>query len=188
MSYFSRLTDIVTCNLSEILAREADARQALARILGEMEEGLTGARRSVSAAAGAVDRLQKEIEEHRTQTVMWTDKARHELAAGHEAGARAALIRKAEVDDVIAGLEQQLKAAISTRDHLTTTLRALEARVAEARRKQQQLESGAAEAEAEEPVVAIAETATSVDDARRRQIDAELERLRATLQDEQGLR
>ena len=30
MNYFSRLTDIVTCNLNEMLAREADPAAALA--------------------------------------------------------------------------------------------------------------------------------------------------------------
>ena len=40
MSYFSRLTDIVTCNLSEILAKESDPATALKRIVAEMEEGL----------------------------------------------------------------------------------------------------------------------------------------------------
>ena len=45
MSYFSRLTDIVTCNLTELLAREADPAAALEGIIAEMQEGLAGAKR-----------------------------------------------------------------------------------------------------------------------------------------------
>lgn len=182
MSYFSRLTDIVTCNLSEILAREAEPREAIRRVIAEMEEGLTGARRSVAAATNSVERLEKEIAEHRTQIEFWTNKARNELAAGNENGARLALLRKSEVDDVIGGLEQQLKAAISTRDHLTTTLRALEARLAEARRKQQSLESGQPHAETEQPAdAAAAAVEVSLDESRKRQVERELEELKRTL-------
>ena len=182
MSYFSRLTDIVTCNLSDILAREAEPREAIGRIISEMEEGLTGARRSVAAASGSVERLEKEIEEHRRQTELWTTKAKDELSAGNENGARLALLRKSEVADVIGGLEQQLKAAVSTRDHLATTLRALEARLAEARRKQHLLESGQSLAEVEAPAnAAAARDEVSLDESRKRQVERELEELKRAL-------
>ena len=182
MSYFSRLTDIVTCNLSDILAREAEPREAIGRIIGEMEEGLTGARRSVAAATGSVERLEKEIEEQHHQTESWTKKAKDELSAGNENGARLALLRKSEVADVIGGLEQQLKAAVSTRDHLATTLRALDARLAEARRKQHLLESGQSLAEADAPAAASARREdVSLDESRRRQVDRELEELKRSL-------
>ena len=182
MSYFSRLTDIVTCNLSEILAREAEPQEAIRRIILEMEEGLTGARRSVAAATNSVDRLETEIGEHRGQIEFWTNKAKSELTAGNENGARLALLRKSEVDDVIGGLEQQLKAAISTRDHLATMLRALEARLAEARRKQVLLESGqpltqSPGAETGEPGPAEA----PLDESRKQQVERELEELKRML-------
>jgi phage shock protein A len=181
MSYFSRLTDIVTCNLSDILTRESEPREAIARIVGEMEEGLTGARRSVAAASGSVERLEKEISEHRRQIDLWTRKAKDELSAGNEHGARLALLRKSEVADVIGGLEQQLKAAVSTRDHLATTLRALEARLAEARRKQQLLESGQSLAETDVPVHADSREEVSLDESRKRQVERELDELKRSL-------
>ena len=42
MSYFSRLTDIVTCSLSDILANEADPAMAIGQIIREMEERRVG--------------------------------------------------------------------------------------------------------------------------------------------------
>ncbi len=54
-----------------------------------------------------------------------------------------ALLRKREVGDLVAGLEQQLTASLATRDHLQTTLRAIEARRAEAQRLATQLRTGA---------------------------------------------
>ena len=141
MNYFSRLTDIVTCNLNDMLAREADPAAAVKKIIAEMEEGLNGARRSVTTATANEERLGKELAELQGQAEQLTDEARSHLRATDESAARLALIRKQEVADVIAGLEQQRKAAHATRDHLSTTLRALEARLSEARRRQQDLEA-----------------------------------------------
>ncbi|MEX0701246.1 MAG: PspA/IM30 family protein [Planctomycetales bacterium] len=183
MTYFSRLTDIVTCNLTEILSREADPSAALDRILAEMYEGLSGARRSVQTALANERRLRHEIDEHRPQGENWLAEARRALADGKEDEARLALVRKQEVADLVAGLEQQLQAAVATKDHLTTTLRALEARIAEAERKRHSLR-------AEEPVAANSGAASSAatrpaslpaDADRARQVEAELERLRREL-------
>ena len=65
MSYFSRLTDIVTCNLTQLLNQATDARAAIAEIVTEMQEGLAGAQRSVNTAVNAEQRLKREIDEHR---------------------------------------------------------------------------------------------------------------------------
>ena len=50
MAYFSRLTDIVTCSLTELLSKATDPQQALSQIITEMREGLAGAERSVGSA------------------------------------------------------------------------------------------------------------------------------------------
>lgn len=139
MSYFSRLTDIVTCNLTLLLNEAPDPRAAIAEIITEMEEGLAGAQRSVSTATNSEQRLRRDIDEHRQSVASWTNKAREQLAAGSELDARQSLMRKREIEDLIAGLEQQHKAAIATRQHLATMQRALEARLAEALRRREDL-------------------------------------------------
>src|ERR1700693_3820502 len=97
MNYFSRLTDIVTCNLSEMLAREADPAASLAKIIAEMEEGLAGARRSVGTATANEERLRNEIEELGGQSEQLTEEARSALRNHDESAARVALTRKQEV-------------------------------------------------------------------------------------------
>ena len=91
----------------------------------------------MQTAQGNEDRIRGEVEEHSRQITHWSDKAKEHLVAGVEDQARLALVRKREVEDLVAGLEQQLLAAEQTREHLATTFRALEARLAEARRRQQ---------------------------------------------------
>ncbi|MEX0715711.1 MAG: PspA/IM30 family protein [Planctomycetaceae bacterium] len=180
MTYFSRLTDIVTCNLSDFLSREADPSAALERILAEMHEGLGGARRSVQTALAHESRLRREIDEHRPQMENWLAEARRALGEGSDDEARLALVRKQEVEDLIGGLEQQLQAAVSTKEHLTTTLRALEARIAEAERKRETLRAGGTSAASsnEAPRSASAASPLPADPDRARQIEAELDRLR----------
>lgn len=137
MTYFSRLTDIVTCNLTRLLEEADDPAAALQEIIAEMEAGMTGARRSMQTAQANEDRIRSEVEEHSRQITHWSNRAKEHLVAGAEDQARLALVRKREVEDLIAGLEQQLLAAEQTREHLATTFRALEARLAEAHRRQQ---------------------------------------------------
>ena len=137
MTYFSRLTDIVTCNLTKLLADADDQAAALQEIIAEMDAGMAGARRSMQTAQGNEDRIRGEVEEHSRQITHWSNKAKEHLIAGVDDQARLALVRKREVEDLVAGLEQQLLAAEQTREHLATTFRALEARLAEARRRQQ---------------------------------------------------
>lgn len=139
MSYFSRLSDIVTCNLNQLLSEETDPAAAIAEILREIEAGVAGANRSVATATANERRINAEIDEHRQQVFFWQDKAREELSAKREQAARRALMRKREVENLIAALEQQHAAAVSTSEQLETTRRALEARLAEARRLQEQL-------------------------------------------------
>ncbi|MGE0378338.1 MAG: PspA/IM30 family protein, partial [Planctomycetaceae bacterium] len=126
MSYFSRLTDIVTCNLSELLAQAKDPPAALEEIIDEIEAGVEAAQRSVKTAATTEERIRTEIDDLANQLKYWTDIARQEVKNGREDKARQALMRKGEVDDLIAGIKQQHNSAELTLKHLTTTLHALE--------------------------------------------------------------
>lgn len=161
MAYFSRLTDIVTCNLTKLLEEADDPQAALQEIIHEMESGLAGARRSMTTAETNETRIQTEVDEHAQQIAHWAEQARTEVAAGNEDRARLALVRKREADDLVASLKEELDAARETREHLTRTFRALEARLAEARRR----EAGAAGDDADESAASSEGAAAPVDDS-----------------------
>lgn len=134
MAFFSRLTDIVTCSLTDLLAEANDPRQTLAEIILEMEEGLAGAQRSVQTSQRTEQRLRDELRESQSQIEHWETQALSDLRGGDENAARMALYRKKESQDLAAGLEQQVRVAHTTSESLMTTYRA-EARLAEARRR-----------------------------------------------------
>ncbi len=179
MSYFSRLTDIVTCNLTEILSRSDDPPAALREIISEMEEGVAGAKRSVATAEANRRRLQQEISDQKSQQEMWAAKALDALKAGEESEARTFLFRKQETEDLTAGLEQQLTAAEATWNHLTTTLRALQARLVDAERKRDELE--ASDSEMQPVVSARPPHAPGAGDERSRRVEDELAALKREL-------
>lgn len=179
MPYFSRLTDIVTCNLSSILDRADDPAGALEEIIREMNEGAAGAERSVQAASNNVARIETEMGELRLSIHQWIQRATLALKANDEFAAREALQRKHEVEDLLAGLEQQLQAAISTRDHLRTMRNALQARMADAHRRLREIQAGGQSAGAATGALAgLPATPESVT-----RVDAELEALRQLLQE-----
>ncbi len=179
MSYFSRLTDIVTCNLTHLLAQAEDPHAAILEIIQEMQEGLAGAQRSVNTARNSEDHLKKEIDSHRGQIDVWMAKVKEQLQTGAEADARQSLLRKREVEDLIAGLAQQHDAAIKYREHLSTMQRALEARLAEAVRRRESLGVPATETPSNVPDYLLnPQTITKHAD---HDVEAELQRLKKEL-------
>ncbi len=179
MSYFSRLTDIVTCNLTRLLAQAEDSNAAILEIIQEMQEGLAGAQRSVNTARASEDHLRQEIDSHRSQTEMWMTKVKEQLLTGAEADARQSLLRKREVEDLIAGLAQQHEAAIKYREHLSTIQRALEARLSEALRKRESLGVSAADVQSNVPEYLV--NPPAIPKHADHEVDAELERLKREL-------
>ncbi|MFK7820185.1 MAG: PspA/IM30 family protein [Planctomycetaceae bacterium] len=182
MSYFSRLTDIVTCNLSEILKTADDPAAAIADVISEMEEGLSGCERCVHRAERAASDLRGELDEYAGQIGDWMDKAKTALASGDENAARQALLRKKEVEDLLAGLEREHKAAVATHDSLKTTLRALEARISEARRRAQEIESGT-DSEGPSEDVELTGVEATIEASRSDMIEDELAELRRQMGD-----
>lgn len=178
MTYFSRLTDIVSCNLSDILASKEDPDQALEEIISEMREGFAGAERAVKNARRQEDRIIAELETYRGELATWLAEAKEALQQGNEESARKALHRKQEMEDVVAGLEQQQQAAAATVKHLTTTFRAVEGRLNEALRKQSQLKG---ETVAESAPSSAGAPPSQLDEERNKHIEDELANLKKEL-------
>ncbi len=164
MAYFSRLTDIVTCSLTRLLEEADDPQVALQEIITEMETGLAGARRSMKTAKANEDRIRNDVDEHKSKISHWDSQAREALQGGAEDQARLALVRKREAEDLVAGLEEELRASRDTCEHLTRTYRALEARLAEARRREISVDGRTPDGEPEaesQPVSEVSETVAS---------------------------
>lgn len=176
MPHFSRLTDIVTCSLTEILEASEDPHATLREVLDEMEEGLSSSRRVAKTSAANRDRMQKEIDQHTVQMNEWLETARTALSEENETAAREALTRKVEIEDLIDGLKPELEAADSTHRNMLRVQKALEARYSEASRRMAELTGEPQEIrlESETAVHAI----TQSQQEKSCEVEAELEALR----------
>lgn len=176
MPHFSRLTDIVTCSLTEILDSSDDPQKTLREVLQEMEEGLTSARRVARTSSSNRDRLRAEIEQHGQQVKAWVEKAKSSLTSGDESAAREALTRKVEVEDLIEGLIPELQASESNYEHMLRIQKALEARYAEASRRMAELTGRPADIRLESETAVHAVTQSQQE--KTTEVEAELEALR----------
>ena len=180
MPHFSRLTDIITCSLTEILNAATNPTGTLQEIIGEMHEGLDACRRNVQTSSTIGERLKREIMDSETQIHVWKDRARQSLADGDDAAARNSLSRKVEIEDLIAGLRPELDAAVSAAQHMFRIQKALESRYAEALRKLENL-TGQPPAILLESEIAVL-SVTAATQKRSFAVEAELEALRRELQ------
>lgn len=132
---FRRINDVITANINDLIDKVEDPERMIKQIIREMEENLNRAREGVVDAITSEKRLQKDLEHHRSQSAEWLNKAQQALQGDREELARAALVRKKEHDSIVKTLEPSWEAAKKTSEHLKTQLRALEAKLDEARLK-----------------------------------------------------
>jgi phage shock protein A len=132
---FKRLGDVIAANLNDLVDRVEDPERMIKQIIREMEENIQNAREGVVDALASEKQLAKELEHQRRQSGEWQERARSALTAGNETLAREALLRKKEHDGIVASLETSWESARRTSERLKAQLRALEAKLEEARLK-----------------------------------------------------
>ncbi len=139
MGIFTRLTDIINSNITHILDKAEDPDKMIRMMIQEMEDTLVEVRSS--AARVIADR--KEIDRHidRLQRVQqdWYAKAELALSKNREDLANAALIEKAKLADFAAELEQDRAPLDEALSKYEADIVSLEAKIKEAKQKQQSL-------------------------------------------------
>lgn len=151
MTFFSRLTDIITTNLTALLQEAANPTAALKQMISELEAAVKSARNSASQALSKAQGLKAELDQYQKQMQFWNQKARDAVELNRDDLARRALSRRRELVDLSGALEQQYASAQRMVENLKTTLRAVEARLSEAIRMQHALSHGQSDvAEAED--------------------------------------
>lgn len=136
MGIFKRLSDIMTANVNDMLDKAEDPEKMMKQIIREMDEAIQGAKRNVAQAIAGEKKLGKELETNKRLRDEWHKKAQEAVALDREDLARKALTRKKEHESVIGGLEPQHVEAEKTAERLRKTLGALQAKLADAKRRQ----------------------------------------------------
>jgi phage shock protein A len=139
MGIFSRLTDIVNSNLNALLDRAEDPEKMVRLIIQEMEETLVEVRTTSARAIADRKELLRRREWLAGEVGEWERKARVALSRGREDLARAALVEKQSVaEDADRAAEEvaQLEVLLAK---LGDDIGALQAKIADARARQQSI-------------------------------------------------
>jgi len=152
MGILSRFLNVVRSNLNALLNRAEDPTKMLDQSLIDMEAAYKKAKDHVARSMADEKRLQKSLMDQQGETQRWQERALRAVEHGDDDLAREALRRKNEHARMAAQFEHELAAHASNVARLKDSLRELETKIGEVRRKKNLLVSKQRRAEAQEQI------------------------------------
>jgi phage shock protein A len=152
MGIFSRLGSLIKSNLNDMIAKAEDPEKMLSQVLIDMKRQLVEAKKQVAVSIADEKRLKKQFEDEAQKAQDWERKAMMAVRAADDNLAREALSRKTEHDEHTATLQKQWQMQETAVTNLKEQLRALNAKIEEAKRKKNILIARQKRAEAQKTI------------------------------------
>lgn len=139
MGIFTRFRDIVSSNISAMLDRAEDPEKLIKLMIREMEDTLVEIKSSCAGVMANSKKTQRQLEEVRSRSRYWEDKAALAISKGRDDLAREALIERRRYLERARTLEQELIDLNALSEEYQDDIRQLEDKLGSARDKQRLL-------------------------------------------------
>ncbi|MFH1138046.1 MAG: PspA/IM30 family protein [Pseudomonadota bacterium] len=139
MGVFSRVRDIISSNLNNMLDNAEDPEKMVKLMIMEMEDALVEIKASCAGAMAARKRVERNLKEVKDRALDWAGKAELAVNKGREDLAREALLEKRRYVERADGLEREAIEVQGIIDEYQDEIRQLEEKLSSARDKQRLL-------------------------------------------------
>jgi phage shock protein A len=135
MGIFSKLSTVIKSNINDLISRAENPEKMLNQIILDMRDQLAKAKREVAAAIADERKLKSQLEDEAKQARDWEHRAMLAVREGRDDLAKQALIRQQEHTERVQVLQQTWQAQAAETEKLKGSLRQLNDKIEEAKRK-----------------------------------------------------
>ena len=159
MGIFDRLATLLKSNINDLISKAEDPEKMLDQIVTDMRNQLARAKQQVAAAIADEKRLKDQAEGEYKAAADWENKAMLAIKEGRDDLAKQALVRQSEHDEHARTLEATWQSHQAETEKLKNSLRDLNDKIEEAKRKKNLLLARQRRAQAQQK---ISETMSSM--------------------------
>jgi len=135
MNIFAKLSTVIRSNINDMIARAENPEKMLNQIILDMREQLTRAKQEVAVAIADERKLKAQVEDEHRQAKEWEKRAMIAVRENRDDLARQALVRQQEYGGRARSLHETWKRQAEETEKLKDSLRQLNSKIEEARRK-----------------------------------------------------
>ncbi|MDT8368482.1 MAG: PspA/IM30 family protein [Longimicrobiales bacterium] len=135
MGIFSKFSTLLKSNINDLINRAEDPEKMLNQIILDMRDQLAKAKREVAAAIADEHKLKQQLEDEVKQAREWENRAMLAVQEGRDDLAKQALMRQQEHAERARQLDDTWRAQSSETEKLRGSLRQLNEKIEEAKRK-----------------------------------------------------
>lgn len=135
MGIFQKLSLLLRSNINDAIARAENPEKVLNQLISDMREQLSKAKQEVAVAIADEQKLRAQVEEEARQAAEWEKRAMLAVREERDDLAKQALVRQQEHGERAASLEDTWRKQAEETEKVKVSLRELNDKIEEAKRK-----------------------------------------------------